>query len=453
MRTRVSTGTRYREISGSAPATLRPILCVAALLISLALVYGAIRAGHGLRSEHWLLAVALAGLFVARGLHLFRPVTLVHVTMAVVAIVVGDFAYRADHLGIGFVAIAAAGLMLMLPQRSTPQPQELCRVAGLVDRTEDDPLAPFAFHSSKSYYFNEAGTAAIAYRTRIGMAVVAGDPIGNADDFPELINEFAEFARLHGWRIAVLGAGVRATQLWRITTEKHPLAAVAIGRDVVIDVDTFALEGRTFRNLRQAVSRTHNAGVSTEIVWETAISDETRAELLAIVDEWHAGRQTRGFSMILDHLLDGRHPGMLLVIARDATGRAVGFQRYGTNSAGLELSIDVPWRSKNSPNGIDERMTIDLIEHAKSIGARRVSLAFAAFPELFENEQRSLGASVAYATVHMGDALLCLESLYRFLRKFRSFGDQRFVLLRPVEVIPAAFALLTLEFMPNRSQY
>ena len=457
MRTRQSTGlvargTRsYREISGSAPATLRPILCVAALFVALMLVYTSVHAGHSL--VHWHVALAVAVLLVARGLHLSRPVTLAHVTLAVVALVIGDFAYRAGHTTTGFVAIASAGFAMMLPQRSRPQPEELCRVAALVDRTTGDPLAPFALHSTKSYFFNGSGTAAIGYRTRIGMAVVAGAPIGNSADFPGLIQEFTEFARVHGWRVAVLGAGVDATEQWRAATAKHPLSAIAIGRDVVVDVENFAMEGRTFRNLRQAVSRTHNFGVTTEIVWETALSDETRAELLAIVDEWHAGRQTRGFSMILDHLLDGRHPGMLLVIARDEAGRAVGFQRYGTNAGGNELSIDVPWRAKNSPNGIDERMTIDVIEHAKSIGAQRVSLAFAAFPELFDDDDRSFGASVAYSIVHMGDALLCLESLYRFLRKFRSFGDQRFVLLRPMELLPAAIALLTLEFMPNRRQY
>lgn len=141
------------------------------------------------------------------------------------------------------------------------------------------------------------------------------------------------------------------------------------------------------------------------------------------------------------------------MIARDSSGRAVGFQRYGTNFGGRELSIDVPWRAKNAPNGIDERMTIDIIDHARSIGARRVSLAFAAFPELFENENRGVGANLAYTAVHPGDSLLCLESLYRFLRKFRSFDHQRFVLLRPVEVVPAAVALLTLEFLPNRKQF
>ena len=45
----------------------------------------------------------------------------------------------------------------------------------------------------------------------------------------------------------------------------HP---VPIGQDVVIDVSSFEMVGRKFRNLRQAVQRTHNCGITTEIVGE-----------------------------------------------------------------------------------------------------------------------------------------------------------------------------------------
>ncbi len=406
---------------------------------------------RGGRGNGWYFAVAIAGLFIARGLHLRRPITLAHLTYAVMLVAIGDFAYRADHSTVGFVLLGASGMVLMLAPRSKPQPGQLCQVAALVAQTRDDPLAPFALHSTKSYYFNAQRTAAIGYRTRVGMAVVAGDPIGAADEFESLIADFSMFACDHGWRIAVLGAGERCAKLW--TAAGDGLRAIAIGRDVVIDVSGFNLDGRRFRNLRQAVSRTHNFGIETEIVWEAALSDVKRAELMAIVDESHAGHQTRGFSMILDHLLDGRHPGMLLVIARDESGRAVGFQRYGTSAGGRELSIDVPWRAKDAPNGVDERMTIDVIAYAQANNADKVSLAFAAFPDIFTDEHRSRLRTLIYQVIHLGDPLLNLESLYRFLRKFHALGDQRYVLIRLRELVPAAFALLTLEFVPHRKEY
>ena len=451
MHVRVSTRSGLREgITASGSGVLRPLACVCVLLVSVALAFSAVRAARDGTADGWFFAAALSGLFVARGLHLRRPISLAHLTFAVVIVAFGDLAYRAEHNTAGFVLIGASGFVLMLAPRSKPEPQHLCAVAALVSRTVDDPLAPFALHSSKSYYFNAEQTAAIAYRSRAGIAVVAGDPIGAAQGFPALIADFSAFARDHGWRIAVLGAGERCMPLWQAQAGGR---AVPIGRDVVIDVDAFAMDGRSFRNLRQAVSRTHNLGIKTEIEWEAALSESTRADLMSIVDEWHAGHQNRGFSMILDHLLDGRHPGMLVVIARDSRGKAVGFQRYGTSAAGRELSIDVPWRTLDAPNGVDERMTIDLIGYAKDAGANRVSLAFGAFPELFAERPQTRWGRIAHTLVHVGDPLLNLESLYRFLRKFHAFTDRRYVLVRVRDLLPAVFAMLTLEFVPHRREY
>lgn len=434
--------------------TIRPVLTAALVTISLILVYEASRTATDGPNHSWNVAAALAGLFVARGVHLRRTFTLPHLTAALLVLVFAQAVYRTGHTGLGFVVLASTGFILVLPRGTKPQPDQLYRVAELIGRTEGDPLAPFALHSSKAYYFNASGTAAIAYRARFGVAVVAGDPIGERAAFAELLMEFSEFARNTGWRLAVLGASPQLAAMWRHRAiEHHGLHAIPVGRDVIIDVNTFAMVGRGFRNLRQAVSRTRNFGVTTEVISESALSEPLRAELLAIVDEWGRGRQNRGFSMILDHLLDGRNPGMLIVIARDEQGRVAGFQRYGMSSRGRELSLDVPWRRKDAPNGLDERMIIDLVDYAREQDIERISLAFAAFPEIFADKQRSRTAQLIYLLVHLGDPLIRLESLYRFLRKFHSLTDRRYVLIRWREIVVAAAALLTLEFLPHRRQY
>ncbi|NUS44398.1 MAG: DUF2156 domain-containing protein [Mycobacteriaceae bacterium] len=447
---RASSLAGYRQVSVSPAPGARAWFMVGLVAISLVLIYTAERAARAGLDRSWLLAVALAALFVARGMHLNRPIFLPHLGAAMLVLAVGDVAYRADRPGTGFALVAASGLVLVLPQGSEPQPELHRRVAALIDRTAADPLAPFAMHSAKSYFFNAAGTAAIAYRSRLGIAVVSGDPIGERAEFGALIEDFVEFARQRGWRVAVLGAGAATAAVWN-TKVATPLRAIPIGRDVVLDVPTFAMVGRKFRNLRQAVSRTKNFGVTTEVVEESALSEPLRAELYAIVDEWNTGRQTRGFSMILDHLLDGEIPGMLVVLARDADGRVAGFQRYGRANAGAELSLDVPWRRRDAPNGLDERMIVDLVDYARDHGVQRISLAFAAFPDLFADKERSVAGHVGYRLVHLLDPLIKLESLYRFLRKFHALDGERVVLLRLRYLIPVALACLTLEFAPRSS--
>jgi len=226
---------------------------------------------------------------------------------------------------------------------------------------------------------------------------------------------------------------------------------VPIGRDVVIDVTAFDMVGRKYRNLRQAVQRTQNFGVSTEVVPEQGLDDGVLAELTEVLLASPSGARTeRGFSMCLDGTLEGRYPGVQLIIARDKHGRVQGFHRYATAGRGTEISLDVPWRRRGAPNGIDERLSVDMIAWARDNGARRLSLAFAAFPEIFDDKHRGKIASLIYTAIHLGDALIALESLYRYLRKFHALGERRYVMASLTQILPLVVVLLSLEFMPRR---
>jgi len=286
----------------------------------------------------------------------------------------------------------------------------------------------------------------------MGSAVVAGDPVGDETRFAELVADFAAMCHGRGWRLVVLGCSRQRLDLWADAAALgQSLRAVPIGRDVVIDVATFDMVGRKYRNLRQAVQRTQNFGITTEVVSEQGLDGRLRAELTEVLQASPSGARTeRGFSMCLDGALEGCYPGVLLIVARDKHGRVQGFHRYATAGHGTEVSLDVPWRRRGAPNGIDERLSVDMIAWARENGAERVSLAFAAFPEIFNDRHRGKIASLIYTAIHLGDALIALESLYRYLRKFHALGDRRYVMASLTQVLPLLIVLLSLEFMPRR---
>lgn len=400
----------------------------------------------------WSLTVLAAVTFIARGIFLGRPVTAMHAMLAALCLVAGLGAHVLAFDVLGSVLIAGSGLVLMLATSSCPQPGDLARAWTLINATTADPLAPFTMQTGKSYHFNAAGTAALAYRTRIGYAVVGGDPIGDATAFPELVADFAATCHTHGWRIVVLGCSERRLRLWSDPTViGHSLRAVPIGRDVVIDVVGFDMVGRKFRNLRQAVQRTHNAGITTEIVAERDLDARLLAELTEVVlASPRAAHTERGFSMNLDGVLEGRYPGIRLIVARDAAGQIQGFHRYATAGGGSDISMDVPWRRRGSPNGIDERLSVDMVIAAKATGAQRLSLAFAAFTDIFDERNRSRPQGVFYRLIHLLDPLIALESLYRYVRKFHALDGRRYVVVSLHQLIPLLYVLLSLEFMPRR---
>jgi lysylphosphatidylglycerol synthetase-like protein (DUF2156 family) len=400
----------------------------------------------------WSLAVLAAVALIARGIFLGRPVTALHALVAALSVLSGLASHVLGFDLLGHVLIAGSGMVLMWPTPSHPHPGDVSRAWALIEATSNDPLAPFTMQAGKCYHFDPTGAAALAYRTRLGFAVVGGDPIGDEAEFPALVADFAATCHAHGWRIAVVGCSERRLALWSDPAVLgQTLRAVPFGRDVVVEVMGFDTVGREFRNLRQAVQRTHNHGITTEIVAEQGLDDRLLAELLDVVRASPSGAHTdRGFYMNLDGVLEGRYPGMWLVIARDAAGRVQGFHRYATAGAGSDITLDVPWRRRGAPNGIDERLSVDMITAAKEAGAQRVSLSFAAFPELFDGDDHGWVRWVCCRTIHLLDPMIALESLYRYVRKFHALGTRRYALISLNQLIPLLWVLLSLEFMPRR---
>ncbi len=400
----------------------------------------------------WSLTILTAVALIAHGIFLGRPVTAAHATAAMMVLFGGLGARLLSYDFVGNLLVAGTGLVLMWPTTSRPQPDELPQVWRLVNTTERDALAPFAMQSSKSHYFSADGSAAIAYRTRLGFATVSGDPIGDETWFPQLVADFAAMCHSRGWRIFVLGCSERRLPLWRNdAVVGQRMRVLPVGRDVVIDVATFDMVGRKYRNLRQAVQRTHNFGITTEVVAEQDVDDRLQAELAQVLFASHSGARTeRGFSMILDGALERRYPGIQLIIARDRFGRVQGFHRYAIAGAGRDVTLDVPWRRPGASNGIDERLSVDMISEAKATGGQRVSLSFAAFTDIFDIKNRNTLQSLSYHAIHLLDPLIALESLYRYLRKFHALGERRYALLSLRNLMPAAVVLLSLEFMPRR---
>jgi lysylphosphatidylglycerol synthetase-like protein (DUF2156 family) len=329
----------------------------------------------------------------------------------------------------------------MQPARRRNDDETRRRVRDLVSVSEGDPLAPFALRRDKQYVFSPDGEAAIGYRVRLGVAVASGDPVGAPESWDAAIGEFVVMASRRKLRIAAIGAGERMHASW----SGHGLGSVPIGRDVVLHRDTFTLSGRQYRNVRQAIQRTRNSGITVEFQREGELPTAVEQELRAVMARTR-GLNERGFSMILGNLFNGFEPDAVIAIARDADGRFVAAHRY-LWAGKQDLSLDFPIRVEHAPNGVDERIAAEVVQWGAEHGVERVSLAFAPFPDLFEN-RASLGlvGTLLYGITHLLDPLIRVERLYRYLRKFHAFDQQRYVMLRWRQVVVVAIALLLLEF-------
>ena len=118
--------------------------------------------------------------------------------------------------------------------------------------------------------------------------------MGRSDAFADLAADFLLMCRSRGWRVVVLGCRDERIASWRAGMSS--LRAVPIGCDVEVDVPGFAMVGRRFRNLRQAVSRSHNRGITTQLIGEQDLGEALTTELAEVVySSRHGARLERGF--------------------------------------------------------------------------------------------------------------------------------------------------------------
>jgi lysyl-tRNA synthetase class 2 len=380
---------------------------------------------------------------------------------------VGLHVHGSPHLGGSFDAwfplslflLAAAGTVWTVAGWLAPwrhrvrqevHERELAR--ALVHAWGADTLAPFVLRADKSYFFDEDEVAFLAYRVVGGVAVVSGDPIGPADRLDALVGRFVAHARERDWRIAILGASERFLPLYRV----HGLNALYHGDEAVVDAQSFSLEGRAIRKVRQSVHRLEQGGFTARVLRPSEVDDDLREQLQAVADSWRGDKPERGFAMALDALFSLGDGDALFVVGFGPEGRAAGFLHFAVAPAAGALSLSSMPRLHETPNGFNEWLICAAIAWARENGYRRLSLNFAPFAALLAPE-----ADLNALQEVQRRALLTLkghfqlDNLLAFNRKFFPEWERRFVVYErrrdlPRVGIAALAAEAYLPFQGNR---
>ena len=347
---------------------------------------------------------------------------------------------------LGFEVVLAAGAFWALHQwlRSHREPTGQTdadheRARLLVADHGDDSLSFFALRRDRRYVFSRAGNAFLAYRVVAGCALVAGDPIGTADEVPGLIDDFRAVCRERGWRFVVLHASERWLDLYR----GRGMRAFRSGDEAVVDPAAFSLEGRAIRKVRQSVARLERAGFEFRVSAPDDLTAEERRDVDAVTREWLGGSVDRGFSMAMDDL--HAHSQARFALATDGEGRVRGYLHLVPSARGYSLSA--MRRGRETPNGLMEYLIVRTALWAAPRGVEELSLNFAAFADVLRagDEAPVFTRMFRTALVRL-DRFFQLERLFSFNRKFHPSWRTRYICFeRAIDVPVLSLATLHAE--------
>jgi lysyl-tRNA synthetase, class II len=332
---------------------------------------------------------------------------------------------RILHVGLFTLAVMTAVWLVHLwlrpwrePDVQTEAEHELAR--RIVLEWGDDSLSFFALRRDRRYAFSAAGDALLAYRVVAGCALVSGDPIGNPESIPALVDDFAATAHQRGWRLVVLHCSDEWVGLFRAMG----LRALPIGDEAVLRPDSFSLEGRAIRKVRQSVSRLQRLGYRVEVLGPDALDDRMRAAVDSVSEEWLNGWPDRGFSMAMDDLYS--HPQARFALTYDAAGRLQGFLHMVPSRRGYSLSS--MRRRRGTPNGLIEYAIAETAVWARAEGAQEISLNFSVFADVLRADgTASWPIRATRWSLLRVDRLFQLERLFSFNRKFFPEWRRRYI--------------------------
>jgi lysyl-tRNA synthetase, class II len=328
-----------------------------------------------------------------------------------------------DRLQEGVAALAgvllAHGLYLWLrPSMQHAHTTQGCRdrARQIVSDSGADTLCFFALRGDKSYFFSPSRRSFLAYRVVNGVALVSGDPIGEASELRELMVEFKRVAEARAWRIAILAAGEPLLPLYR----SLGLKPVYLGDEAVVVPEKFSLEGRAIRKVRQSVSRLERAGYRLRVIPVSEVGGRLADELREVSAEWRGRWPERGFTMTMDALF--AYPEALVAIAEQEDGRVGGFAHLVPIPVTGGYSLAAMRRRHDAPNGLMEFLLAETIAWARERSVPELSLNFSVFGEVIRAPSSAATSLLRFLVLRL-DRVFQLDRLMRFNGKF--FPDWR----------------------------
>ena len=348
--------------------------------------------------------------------------------------VFADF-LQAALLGLGIIAVLGLVYLLFRPlsHRGGPSAADRAKARELVRRYGSDSLAYFTLHPRKSYFFCSDGQAMVAYAYAGGYALASADPVGAPGSIARVLDEFLAYCRDRAWRVSFLA--VREENIGLYT--ERGLRGVYLGDEAVIDPSTFGLGGGAMKSVREAVHRVGREH-RFQMIRETDASPELVGRLNEISRDWREGAEERGFTMELTREVEGEEPDFLLSLCLDADGLPVGFLRlvpcYGANPG---YSLDLMRRLPSAPNGLTEFLIANSALALGERGFKRLSMNFAAWGRLFEEERNLRPLERAQKAVASAlNPFFQIESLRDFNQKFQPLWLPRSIVIEDAAQMP-----------------
>jgi phosphatidylglycerol lysyltransferase len=275
----------------------------------------------------------------------------------------------------GFVSIAFL-IYTFVQSYKTQQnisPEELKLASNLLNAHGKSAVDYFKTYGDKMVFFSESEKAFISYRVSGNFAIVLEDPIAeNKSEMKACIVQFDKFCYENGLKSIYYRVPEESLTIYHELKKKN----LFLGQEGVVNLDTFTVEGKSRKSLRNAYNKVKEGGYKATVI-QPPIKDGVLQKLKSVSDEWlqSTGRSEIIFSQGMfawDELKQ-----QTIVTVENKEEKIIAFLNIIPDYAKNEATYDLMRKTQDAPNGVMDFILIELFNYLKSQNIGFINIGFA----------------------------------------------------------------------------
>jgi phosphatidylglycerol lysyltransferase len=306
------------------------------------------------------------------------------------------------------------------PEAVLPGKEDLEKVITIVQQSPQT-YANLSLLGDKALLFNQKGNAFIMYGIEGRSWVAMGDPIGPAEECPELVWRFWEMCDLNGG--------------WTVFYEVEPenlhlyldlgLTLLKLGEEARVPLATFSLEGSSYKGLRHTQRKLEKEGCLFEVIPREGVSS-LLPDLKQVSDAWMAEKNARekGFSL---GFFNAEYVKWFPVGVVRKDGKIVAFANMWQGAEKEELSIDLMRYLPDAPHNVMEYLFVQFMLWGKREGYRWFNLGMAPLSGLEDRALAPLWNRVGTFIFRHGEHFYNFQGLRQYKEKFGPEWKPRYI--------------------------
>ncbi len=327
-------------------------------------------------------------------------------------------------LAVTLIGLAYSIWQLLRPpsgEAAEPTPQELQQAAD-VTRASGHAGGCFALTGDKHLMFSPSGRSFLMYGKQGRSWISLYGPIGDEDEWPDLVWRFLEHATAHGGRAAFYQVRPEALAMYL----DCGLQAFKLGEAAFVPLSDFSLKGSKRADMRTATNRAKREGLVFEVLQPGQVAAELPA-LRAVSDAWLSEQRTREKAFSVGSFNDDYLRRLPVAVVR-REGVPIAFANLLVTDTKREATIDLMRHVPDAPPGTMDFLFAEIMLYLQAEGYGRFGLGMAPMAGMAERRRAPRWQRLGRLLFDYGERFYNFRGLYRFKDKFDPDWEPRYLM-------------------------